>query len=526
MGVKFLLQEGSFGLMEGAWMQCDDLRQVSSDIEVELSGAQAGQLVPAPGCQFVWDIPFPYSSTEEWVRAAEAGKGSSEDLTPGALNKKYSRIVGGQRGNRPFSLPMVRRLAKQKNLTASRPIGDQSVCPDAVLQTLLGRVIDLLLLTIPDTEHFDASSPKDIFERLRALNGARRRNEKVQWSLFSLDFVKCLLYLPHDLILESWDHLLKLAKELGFSEAWVSPRRSSYKGARSAPPPSKRGSWSRTPLSGVRGMLERVLSEMYVSHRPRKKKAARIGRQCLGLTMGIGAAPALCRMVMIVAERRALLSPELAAFRRRYQGWLWSGFRFMDDARVVVSHPKGAPQDVIESAIREFTGIMWPSCMPWTRDNVNPTVGFFLFATDGVLRWFPEPKTVKADFTVRMSSANRPHLTFQHFHSWVSDSLRRGVLLGTWAKCRAQSSDDACFEYALLLYATSLVRFHGFPAEYVVQSLDGWAKRPMNHGGGLRWPTIRASVTELLASGRTSAQMVRFKAALQTGTLNSSIVSL
>ena len=199
--------------------------------------------------------------------------------------------------------------------------------------------------------------------------------------------------------------------------------------------------------------------------------------------MGIGAAPALCRMVLIVAEMRSMSSKQYSSLRAAHPSLSWGGLRFIDDARLVLLHPRGLPRSDVLQIFIQWSGMLWPSCLPWKADAVNPMVGLFVFTKNNKWRWMPEPKSYKVVGECRFSSHTRPTKSFQDFSSWIPPKVQKGILLSVWAKCKAQTSSDHEFVHASIAFAWALFRCHRFSQSSVVESLADWAQKPKNGGG-------------------------------------------
>ena len=222
-------------------------------------------LCPCP--HFDWSAPFPHKSVDAWVEKSLTIEGLPPHLQPIKLNKQFKQALLKQRGSRAFGLPAIRRLAKQKALHRSRPLGDQSYSPTAIFNTALGRVIDLALLALDPSEHLDCACIQEVLRRLRSLNhvhvpqntfstaatktpptvmtrgipptkfnGDKKspytvprtvpRSDtmvgKHMWSMLSLDFDNCFTHLPHELIIECWNTIHATRVSSGFMTAWVS----------------------------------------------------------------------------------------------------------------------------------------------------------------------------------------------------------------------------------------------------------------------------------------------------------------
>ena len=466
-------------------------------------------IISMPGTQFDWTGKFPFNSVNEWCASMLKIDGLPDHLQPQFLNKQYAVVVTAQKGDREFCVPKIRRLAKQKDPAASRPLGDQSTSPTAVLNTLLGRVIDLVLLTLPRDSHLDVSSPAEIFERMNNWNMLPSDDPNYVWSMFSLDFSNCFMNLPHELIIESWDFLHRITTSLLLSTAWVSPFKAAVRGARSArkfatwkaPPPSQSKRWSAFDLNHVAIAIRAILRDMWVSPGGKPLGGVRAALQRLGVTMGIGAASALCRMVLIVAELRALSSLPFLSLRASFPSWSWGGLRFIDDARLVLHHPKDTQGAFVMELFARWGAMLWPSCLPWKPDAVNPMVGLFVFTSGNRWHWMPEPKSVRVDGVCRSSSKLRPAKSFQDFSSWVPPKVQMGVLTSVWAKCRMQSSSENAFVHSSLVFAWALLRCHRYPLSTIVTSLTEWARKPKNAGGSPRLSSLIHQMSTFLASG-------------------------
>ena len=196
-----------------------------------------------------------------------------------------------------------------------------------------------------------------------------------------------------------------------------------------------------------------------------------MARQRVGFMIGLASGPAICRMVLLVAEMRALASAQYAAFCDRTRPLSWSGLRYIDDARLWVRHPRSLAPSVLEPLLYEFASILWPTVLPWKPDAMNPTVGLFVFRHSGGFDWFPEPKACMVDGAFRYAGPGRVHKTFQDACSWLSPASRLGCLTGVWCKCYAQSSSPLLCALSVLLFARVLFRCHRFPSAVLVDSV-------------------------------------------------------
>ena len=109
--------------------------------------------VPAVG-----DPTFQYDEPQ-WLDVSGIEiPGLCHSLQPDVLNKEHKRIVRSMKGTRPLSWTPVRIVQKHKDLLRVRPLGDQSVCPTALLFRLVARCIELCIASLPASCHFDRTS--------------------------------------------------------------------------------------------------------------------------------------------------------------------------------------------------------------------------------------------------------------------------------------------------------------------------------------------------------------------------------
>ena len=122
--------------------------------------------------------------------------------------------------------------------------------------------------------------------------------------------------------------------------------------------------------------------------------------------MGVGAATALCRMVLILQEYKAMSHQATRQMMETSDSAVRIfPIRYIDDVRIVVIHPDGLTTEELEVLIARFCGFLWTTTLPLKNDAINPTVGLHLVIHRGLLQWFPETKSVMADGTPRRSGA-------------------------------------------------------------------------------------------------------------------------
>ena len=177
-------------------------------------------------------------------------------------------------------------------------------------------------------------------------------------------------------------------------------------------------------------------------------------------------------------------------------------------------HPPETSEDLIAQIFDRWTRMLWPSCLPWKPDAVNPMVGLFVFNVGSKWRWMPEPKSVMATGECRFSSIHRPKKSFQDFSSWIPPKVRMGILFSVWSKCKMQSSSDTEFAHSSLMFAWSLFRCHRYPAYIILTSLSDWAKRPRNGGGSPVMCDLIDLMCQLLEQGVFPPSVKRAMASL------------
>ena len=103
------------------------------------------------------------------------------------------------------------------------------------------------------------------------------------------------------------------------------------------------------------------------------------GVQIRRVTMGVGAATALCRLVLIMQEYKALSNrPALDRFQAKRPGVHCFLLRYVDDVSIIVKHPANLGDDEVEEVIEAFAAFVWSSSLPLKGDAINPLVGLHL----------------------------------------------------------------------------------------------------------------------------------------------------
>ena len=211
--------------------------------------------------------------------------------------------------------------------------------------------------------------------------------------------------------------------------------------------------------------------------------------------MGIGAAPAMCRLVLAVSEYMALQA-------RRSSEWActWlGGIRYVDDARILALCPATMTEEEADAAIREFAFSAWPAEMIWKPDMISPMVGVHLFWSDQTMRWLPVPKSLDAMGNAKSSGNDRLLKSMQDGWTFAPEAVVKGTLLSQWHRCWQQSSDTSAFRPAVSLFTITLVKVHRHEEGLIRRSIRDWCQST-GKTHLLRW--IMEAVNYALDNGR------------------------
>ena len=152
------------------------------------------------------------------------------------------------------------------------------------------------------------------------------------------------------------------------------------------------------------------------------------GRQKNGLAMGSSHASVLCTLVLTIYEFVALRSPSWHSLIQslRVQGIFIDGFRYVDDLRLLILHPPTISIDAISQLSLHIREMIWHKVSPLKTDNVNATVGLFLWLDKGNLRWLPASR----DFyhTLMQQQLTRGLPSLQHSSSYASPKIIEGTI--------------------------------------------------------------------------------------------------
>ena len=105
-------------------------------------------------------------------------------------------------------------------------------------------------------------------------------------------------------------------------------------------------------------------------------------------------------------------------------------------------------------------------------------VGLHLSLEKGLLRWFPETKSVAANGVPRHSGQpDRSMTSLQDFFSFQNPSICYGTLCGMFAKCASQSCNQQLVVHSIWLCSISCIKIAGYPEKLFLQQLHNWMQQ-------------------------------------------------
>ena len=230
------------------------------------------------------------------------------NLQPCALNKQFEFAIAKRMGTRSPILAPHRILPKNKSLLKTRPLGDQSTSVLWMLNRVVGRFVDLAIRTVLTSKSWDVSDPAPLVSALSLANRnfagtGKPLSSFINHSLTiaSRDFSDCFSNLEHGAIKQAWTDVQNLLTQAGIKSGWVKPCDAGLSGARKArlsarwtlPPKPEIKTWVEVPVSAVAPLISFLLNDLSFTLGRGKHRAS--GKQLRGITMGVGAATALCR---------------------------------------------------------------------------------------------------------------------------------------------------------------------------------------------------------------------------------------
>ena len=397
-----------------------------------------------------------------------------DELQPDVLNAKHAAISKEIRGQRPSDWTPVRVVHKHKDLLRVRPIGDQSVCPTALLFREVARCVELCVATLPVSCHFDRSSHLAVTQFLQHLRDDPLGNGQPLASLsgyalfvLSRDIENGFLNVLHSEVAASWDQMCSIMLSKGCVRAWVSPCKCKQQGSFQHLPHAswtqpKRGTWVKVDLTDVKHVLLFACKHMQI------KFGGERGTQTRGITMGSSLGGALFRLVLVVHEMRTVLGPQPVeqVISRHIPGSKASCMRFMDDVRVFLVAPIVYAVQQMEDAALAFLKHTYPTHFPMKPDTVNPCVGLELIL-GRQLHWTAHVKGIACGYD-NIPCLSTPFVSVQPLQR------KRGIVMGAFARCKLLSSSMHWLVMSLANTCFKFIHEAVYPHDLISKWLKNW----------------------------------------------------
>jgi hypothetical protein len=226
-------------------------------------------------------------------------------------------------------------------------------------------------------------------------------------------------------------------------------------------------------------LLKAVLGNLFLQYG--KGSSAVLGKQTRGVTMGVGAATAIARLVLVAREWNVLRELSLS------HGWFWwklawcKALRYVDDVRIFAWKPSDCSAWDLKGALDDLSCALWDTSIPIKPDAISPFVGLALCCDSrGYLTWFALEKPFGADGTRVMASDARPLLSLDPWDSWNTTATKCGVVLGILARAASTSSSFWTTCLGIVAGLRNLCECANYPKPWVLEVLRSW-DAPRHH---------------------------------------------
>ena len=299
----------------------------------------------------------------------------------------------------------------------------------------------------------------------------------------SHDFDNAFTYIQHEDVVHAWKLLHQFIAASGKEVCWVNINKRNNLPTDSVPqhatwtkPEGK--AWIKVSLDQVAACINFLLSNSWFT------LAGKKGRQLNGLAMGISHASSFCTMVFTIYEFIARTSPSHIDFMKNLskQRIFIDAFRYVDDLRIFAIFPRHVSRESIMHTCARFIKTVWHNVSPLKADNVNATIGLYLWFDQNRFRWLPSSKdfaSLPTGTTNARQSRGTP--SFQNFKTHCTPAQHKGALASHLHCAISLASDHDMKVDSLTLTCIYLMEHCEYPVDHLRTNLAPWMKIHFSH---------------------------------------------